>query len=63
MSQFDQAKCDICGDPATHACRDFIRHESPAVIWVECVPIGHIRYGCEQHPVEPEEFVTQLSKP
>jgi hypothetical protein len=40
--------------------RDVLRHEVPSDPWVKYSPAGKVKCGCDEHPVESIEHVTQL---
>ena len=58
-----QQTCDVCGKPATMFVRDMMRHEVPTEMFVQFSPLSTIRAGCDEHPVEPREYVTELPPP
>jgi hypothetical protein len=58
-----QPVCDVCGKPAINWARDFLRHEAPGEYYVQYSPIGVLKAGCDEHPAQSEEFLTQLPAP
>lgn len=53
-------RCQVCGEPATSAARDVLRHEDYREAYVSFSPVGATKYGCDKHPGDSEEFTTQL---
>lgn len=46
--------CDQCGKPATHMVRDVVRTENWKTGHIDCEPLGSVRHGCDDHPVQSE---------
>jgi hypothetical protein len=47
--------CDTCGEPSTHAARDFRKGVDWSGLWETCEPVGDVKSGCSEHPVRSKE--------
>jgi len=55
--------CSVCGKPALNMCQDSIKVVDSSTNIVTLLPYDppHIRYGCNEHPVEPRVRVGRHS--
>lgn len=54
--------CDVCAEPATTLARDVMRHEDRRKAFDEYSPVGKLKAGCDKHPVDSVEHVTELPR-
>lgn len=52
--------CDVCGKPGNESVADMIELTLPGDQWVEWMPTGVWRFGCEDHPVSGRELGVSL---
>ncbi len=59
-------RCSSCPRPAVSAARDVRRLPDPSTVrgrWPHTDPLGPVKYGCDDHPVESMVVVVQGARP
>lgn len=59
-------RCSTCGRDAVSAARDVRRLPDPATVrgrWSHDEPLGPVKYGCDDHPVESTVVVVGGGRP
>jgi hypothetical protein len=59
----DLGQCDSCDKPATTACFDVIKRENWITRHYEREPLGPVKRGCDDHPVESIEHIGEAIRP
>ena len=53
-SKLSDNSCNVCGAVATHSAIDILRNNSFTSEREVNLPVGKIKHGCDEHPVESE---------